>query len=755
MRVSNSIKSIVITVVVLQFCGMSFGVTSKIIRQSSQADFEKGKTKNVIIDSRGRLSLSRATTTLAEKIEDSWVVNTMVSDGMGGLYLGTSPNGGIFKYSGGELTKLYPVETGEEACQADVNDVEGTEILEESEGTEIEAKEYFSNEHIFAMGVDKGGRILAGVSGENCRLMRYSGSGDFEVIFEPNDADYILAIAVDEAGNIYLGTGGEGKIYRLDAFGQNAEVFYDSSDNNILCLAIDEDGYVYAGSDTRGIVYKIDTRSGDAKVLFDSDQEEITSIVLSDEGYVYASATSAKLATKAGEFGNNMDDSPGAGKPETSSGEENSFSSGSTQLTIANSNVSQAEVVEKIKVVRGSPPGAASYIYQIDSKGFVTDVFKNTVILFSMESYDDMLLVGTGNKAQVFGVKPESEDSAVLFADEQASQITAVLADGDDIYLGTANPAKLIKLSEKLSEEGEYISSLIDAGQPAKWGKLQINADIPMDTQVLLSARSGNVNDINDPTFSQWSEEKELLGPTELDCPTGRFCQYRLTLKSAMGDESPLVREVASAYVILNLAPKVDSITAEVVKINGKMGAYKISYTSSDENSDKLIYRLDMRRVGRVGWIELKDELEVQDLLWDSKTVEDGRYEIRVTASDIRSNSEQTKLEGARVSDPVVVDNSSPEIAKYSIAVDGSDVKIALEAIDALSIIGSVEYTVDSNDKWVGSLPEDSVFDTKDESFEILLQGLSQGEHVVAVKVSDDMGNTLYRTFEVKIESEN
>ena len=76
---------------------------------------------------------------------------------------------------------------------------------------------------------------------------------------------------------------------------------------------------------------------------------------------------------------------------------------------------------------------------------------------------------------------------------------------GDNAYVGMANPARLVKLGKVFASEGVYTSDLVDAGQPAKWGKLQIEADVPQGCKVLMACRSGNVKDINDKSFSKWT----------------------------------------------------------------------------------------------------------------------------------------------------------------------------------------------------------------------------------------------------------
>jgi hypothetical protein len=319
------------------------------------------------------------------------------------------------------------------------------------------------------------------------------------------------------------------------------------------------------------------------------------------------------------------------------------------------------------------------------------------------------------------------------------------------VYLGTANPAKLIKLGSGFASEGTYDSDLVDAGQPAKWGKLQIEADIPQGCKVQVASRSGNVKDVNDPTFSDWTELVEITQPVQLHCPLGRFCQYKLVLQSKDGSQTPIIREIAVASSVPNLAPKVESVDVSPIAGAGKQGEFKISYKAKDDNSDKLIYKIDFRKIGRTSWIELKDELEAASFEWDGKTVEDGRYEVRVTASDERSNNTITKLTGSRISEPIVVDNTAPVIKRHSIDKDKQTITLKLQVSDEFSAIGRLNYTVDSNEKWKGTMPDDLVYDTTDEDFTIVIDKLKSGEHIIAVKISDSVGNIIYKTFEVKV----
>ncbi len=755
-RGSNRVRQAVLALIAVLLACPAWAVTSKITRQSSSKELLQGQTDGVVVTSRGTIQLGRAADVLAKELDDVWSVNSIVVSG-GTVYVGTSPNGSIYRYRLGALTKIYPTNgNGDSTDPSDKQLSPQADDADENEGEPVDSDELFSNEHIFAMAVDVAERLLVGVSGDKCRLCRYA-AGKMETIFEPDDAKYIFAIETDNVGNIYLGTGPEGKIYVLDPSGKVAQLVYDSPDKNILSLLAGQDGFVYAGSDTRGLVYKINPRNKTATVLYDSEEPEISALLFagaapSERGNLYATATSAKVVENERKFAVGQEVS-GRPEPKQESNRGEGESDGGLKLKIANTkqDADKKAAARKQPVSRGAKPGTTSYLYRITERGYVTEVLSEPAVLLCLAEQNGTILVGTGNEAKLFAVDPEAERQTIIYEDEQAAQITAVSVSGSDVYIGTANPAKLIHLSADFATAGTYVSDLIDADQPAKWGKLQIDADIPRGCKVMVASRSGNVKDVNDPTFSDWTEQVEIIEPIQLRCPLGRFCQYKLILETEDGSKTPLIRAVAVASTVPNLAPKVESIDADRSSSSSKEGTFKISYKAEDKNDDTLVYHIDFRKIGRTNWIELKDETEDDSYEWDSKTVEDGRYEVRVVASDERSNSPTTKLTGSRISDPIVVDNTGPVIRKYAVEKSGKAATLKLQVTDELTAIGKLGYTVDSNAEWQSALPDDLVFDTTEESFTILTEELEPGEHILAVRISDDVGNTTYKTFELSV----
>lgn len=752
----NPIRVLVVLLLVCFPASFCSAVTSKIARHNTSQEFQKGETNDVVISSRGTIQLGRRADVLVKQFDDVWSVNCIISIG-DTVYVGTSPNGGVYSFGVSGLKKIYAAKLTKKKHPKDSND---REVNEPNDPNVAKEDRHFANEHIFAMAADTSGRLLVGISGQRCALSRLEGD-ELKTIFEPNDANYIFAILVDKGGDIYLGTGPKSKIYRVDSSGKHAEVLYDSPDKNILSLAQGPDGQIYAGSDSRGIIYRINPKTKDAAILYDSSQQEITALAfIGDE--LYATATSAGAAGAETKL---VAQQPQAGRPERPDDDEegdagdggggSTSTAGGMKLQVANTKEPAGEQqADEHKMPAPVPlrPAQASHVYKVTKDGFVTDIFSESAVFFCLAAQGKELLVGTGSSARLFSVEPNSEGNAAVFEDKQTSQITAVTVVGDNAYIGLANPARLIKLGKVFASEGVYTSDLVDAGQPAKWGKLQIEADVPTGCKALMACRSSNIRDVNDKSFSKWTEPKEVTGPVQLDCPVNRFCQYKLILRGSDGKTTPIVREVDVASAIPNLPPRVESVNVTRMESPGKNGVFKISYDSKDDNGDKLIYRIDFRKVGWAAWIETAHDVETPNYEWDGKTVEDGRYEVRVTASNERSNTPQTKLTGSRVSDEFVVDNTPPSIVKYNLERAGRNITIKITVTDELSAIGRVEYTVDSDANWIGTVPDDLIYDTTSKDFTIVVEKLSPGQHIVTFKLADAVGNTAYKSYVINIE---
>src|SRR5687768_7687845 len=93
---------------------------------------------------------------------------------------------------------------------------------------------------------------------------------------------YIWSSTVDSQGNVFLGTGHDGKIFRISAAGVGS-MLYDAAELDVTALAIGRDGVVFAGTSPDGKVYRI-TADGKAEVYFDPADKYIWSLAIMNDG---------------------------------------------------------------------------------------------------------------------------------------------------------------------------------------------------------------------------------------------------------------------------------------------------------------------------------------------------------------------------------------------------------------------------------------------------------------------------------------
>ncbi len=121
------------------------------------------------------------------------------------------------------------------------------------------------------------------------------------------DQPYIWSSAADDAGNIYLGTGHDGRLYRVGRDGRGA-LLYDATELDVTALAVGRDGAVYAGTSPDGKVYRVGA-DGKAEVYFDPPDKYIWSLAVMPDG---------QLAVGTGDNGKLYRVAAAGAKPESS-----------------------------------------------------------------------------------------------------------------------------------------------------------------------------------------------------------------------------------------------------------------------------------------------------------------------------------------------------------------------------------------------------------------------------------------------------
>lgn len=120
-------------------------------------------------------------------------------------------------------------------------------------------------------------------------LERLSVTSDGEIVLAPRvdlifetDEPLILSAVVDSSGNIFLGTGHEGRVYRVSPDGDGA-VLADLPELDVFALALDGDDNLFAATSPDGKVYRIGD-DGAAVPFFEPEVTYIWSMLFDDEG---------------------------------------------------------------------------------------------------------------------------------------------------------------------------------------------------------------------------------------------------------------------------------------------------------------------------------------------------------------------------------------------------------------------------------------------------------------------------------------
>lgn len=102
-------------------------------------------------------------------------------------------------------------------------------------------------------------------------------------VFKTEQA-FIWSSAVDKEGTVFLGTGHDGRIYRVTSDGRGS-LLYDTGELDVTALAVGRDGALYAGTSPDGKVYRI-AADNRAEVYFDPPDKYIWSLAVLNDGSI-------------------------------------------------------------------------------------------------------------------------------------------------------------------------------------------------------------------------------------------------------------------------------------------------------------------------------------------------------------------------------------------------------------------------------------------------------------------------------------
>jgi hypothetical protein len=177
---------------------------------------------------------------------------------------------------------------------------------------------------------------------------------------------------------------------------------------------------------------------------------------------------------------------------------------------------------------------------------------------------------------------------------------------------------------------------------------------------------------------------------------------------------------------------------------------WTLEWTATDPDGDELIYELKYRPADSPHWIPIGGpgkQFLTAALRWNTDSIPDGKYFLRVTASDERGNPPSEAIRTDRDWGPFTIDNGRPEV-KISESVGG---KIRGMVSDTTSLLTRLEYRVDGGD-WKKIQPKDGVLDGQSEEWQVQLdlKGLEPGVRTITIRAIDEKDNVGVATVQVR-----
>lgn len=631
---------------------------------------------------------------------------------------------------------------------------------------------------VFTLVTDAKGAVYAG-SSPNGGVYRLEGSNAKEIWRCPTK--YIWALKIGPGGELYIATGEPGRVYKLAAGANNAELYYDTGQANVTALALNANGHVLAGTDPNGLLYDI-SGPGKATMLYDSSLPEIRAIAVDAQGNVYVAAMGGALSTRTG------------GTPATATPTAAVVNATPTVITVTEAKESGATVdndqsgvkvsSDTSKVGAGQAVGAASpaiteisgveksAIYRISPEGAVETLrtSKEANVYDLMLDGND-LIFSTDDEGRIYRWH---DHQTTLIAEPGNGETTRLLDVRGSLYAAMSNPARLFAFGAPGSQPSSYESQVHDSISVARWGHLQWHG---LGASLLFRTRTGNTAR-PDATWSAWSEPISDAAHSLLKSPTARFVQWRaewpagsnaalstvdipylpqngppalhsITVTSVLATNQQKAGNAAastsSAYSITvtdtGEAPAASSASSATQSVSHLQSTQtQVSWQADDPDGDKLVYSLYFRAEDETSWHLIRSRMFENSLLLDADVFADGRYYFKVVASDTPANAAEYAQQAEIISSPVLIDNTPPVVTLGNVKRDGSTLELDVEADDKTSPLRLCEYSIDAG-FWQPVEAVEGVTDAPHERFHLHVENVRLGEHLLVVRVFDSANN--------------
>lgn len=434
---------------------------------------------------------------------------------------------------------------------------------------------------IWSSVVDRQGNIYVG-TGHEGKVFRVDPQGRGTLVLDTEELD-VTALAVDAEDNVYVGTSPQGKVYRLTPEGRSS-VFFDPDDTYIWSLAVHE-GALFVGTGAKGRVYRVD-RTGRGQVLADTKETNIMALLVEPAGTLIAGTDPSGLILRITPQGKvfALYDSPvreihdlwlasdgtiyalGLNPREARSTTVPPPSPSSVTAVSSTGSVTvtitSLDLTPPIASTGPEGQNVSAMLYRLRPSGDVETLWSAPSFSAFCLTLDDsgQVLLGTNDKGRIYAIDPRG--NATLLVQTSEAQISRFVRSRTSLFVATSNLGKLFRLGPAWVTHGTYESPVFDARFIAQWGVVTWQNQVG---QVEVRTRTGNT-ETPDETWSEWSPPVSNGG--RVLSPPARFIQFRLTLtadretsgSSMKAGLRPQIEGLRIAYLPQNVRPTIASL---------------------------------------------------------------------------------------------------------------------------------------------------------------------------------------------------
>lgn len=781
-----------------------YAVHPQVWSHQTEADYTDGDFDNVIVNNFGELTLGRELKSVTTPADIEFV-NGFAQTKSGDIYFVTSTNGKVYKITDGHAAEFFtPPDDHPNILSIAADDQGGILVgacgetaqllrLSSNAAGKVTSTVIFEDpkvSYIWAIEPVAGGDMYI-ATGPHGQVWKIS-DGKPSVVLETK-AKNVLSLIGDSKGNIIAGTDGNGLVIRIDPKAAKPYVLLDAGAVDITALTTDEAGNIYAAAGQPAEPQQPNVPEEPATPSKPGNVEpEIPDTAPApapaDDGPTLPKPRPGKNDTKSETL--NKKGTAGISPPLNGILADNTPQTSIKNL-LARFHASEQKNGTKIPGNMPHPetdkgtesrgaggPGEeteqdrGNVVYKIAPDG-TTDILMHAHdMVLSLLYHDGEIFVGTGNEGKLYSSKPASETEA-LIARIRDENITALFQESNGtIYVGTSNNGEVFTLTPRQAARGVYTSKVLNAGNAATWGTATLTTTLPDGAKATIATRTGNVEDVasQGDFWNGWSDEIPANTARTIASPAAKYLQYRVTLQADPQGESPTVAQTRIAYQVQNLPPVLKNLSVDAtggsgpgdaggdengpsIKPDQPTHSVHVYWDATDPNHDELTFRILYRQIGTELWVQLAKDIKEPAFDWNTKEVPDGKYQLKVIASDAADNTAEDAKSVARVTPIITINNTPPAIGDLKAeAQAGGVVKISGHADDTVSSITEVRYQIDGYPDWRPAVASDKIFDSPSEGFSAETRMLTAGEHRITVKATDAQGNVSYKAVMVTVK---